>query len=500
MNMLLSSDFSAAITAQCPADQISVSSEKKIKWEKLYSEVELYKASVRLYTTPLFNWRKALSKSSDNQNLYDFARHGLANLDALHKRLRSKQFNFRPGLQLNYNFNGRLRSVYIFPWEERLTDLLLYRILNRNLDGQFSENSYAYRLNGLGVDSCQRKIAQSLKASEKPLFIVKRDIADYFNSIDHQIILKQMSSLIDENDYLYALLKERIEFRFIKENHIFKASRGIPFGSAVACIFANIYLNDLDHALSSLPGLKYFRYSDDILFFSPEKEVTLTALKKFNQWLSELNLTDKESHRKDLIFSLKKAEEPQFIFSDRIKHLGLEFRANGTTGLSRDKFRKICNIFRYALRRKEGKIKRIKNIEKRTEFVIETIKDAMNHGIRNVAIIDYYLKHVNDEDQIRLIDRWLGEETLSRIFGNGHKKGNFKKISFKTLRKKGLPSLLHRRRLFHHGHLNSTFFIWKNYKYDKAYKGTTARHPVRSENSGASVFSPFPKAATEKSL
>ena len=33
----------------------------KLRWRDLYSEAELYKAAVRLYTKPLFVWRKALS-------------------------------------------------------------------------------------------------------------------------------------------------------------------------------------------------------------------------------------------------------------------------------------------------------------------------------------------------------------------------------------------------------------------------------------------------------
>jgi hypothetical protein len=74
-----------------------------------------------------------------------------------------------------------------------------------------------------------------------------------------------------------------------------------------------------------------------------------------------------------------------------------------------------------------------------------------------------------------LLDRWLAEEALAAILGSGHKKGNFRKISFKTLREKGLPSLLHRRRLLLHKHIASSFFIWKNYQLSKAYKGMAAR-------------------------
>ena len=49
-------------------------------------------------------------------------------------------------------------------------------------------------------------------------------------------------------------------------------------------------------------------------------------------------------------------------------------------------------------------------------------EDVVDETFRSVAVIDYYLKHVNDEKQLRELDRWLAEEILSVTFRNGHKK------------------------------------------------------------------------------
>ena len=48
-------------------------------------------------------------------------------------------------------------------------------------------------------------------------------------------------------------------------------------------------------------------------------------------------------------------------------------------------------------------------------------KDVLEHGDRSIAIIDYYLKHVDDEEQLRRLDRWLAEAVLAIAFDNGHK-------------------------------------------------------------------------------
>jgi len=97
----------------------------KLRWRDVYREAELYKAAVRIYTKPLFSWRKALFASTDKRDLYDFARSGLHNLADIHSALTSESFSLRPAAALHRNFRGKRRTLYIYPWEERLVDLLL---------------------------------------------------------------------------------------------------------------------------------------------------------------------------------------------------------------------------------------------------------------------------------------------------------------------------------------------------------------------------------------
>jgi len=109
----------------------TVQATRLLRWRDIYSEAELYKAAVRVYTKPVLQWRKALCASTDGKTLYDFAAHGLRHLDAIHRSLQREAFDFRPAVALRYNFNGKHRTLYIAPWEERMVDLLLYRVLNR---------------------------------------------------------------------------------------------------------------------------------------------------------------------------------------------------------------------------------------------------------------------------------------------------------------------------------------------------------------------------------
>jgi RNA-directed DNA polymerase len=464
-----------------------------LRWRDVYSEAELYKAAVRVYTKPVFQWRKALSTSTDGKTLYDFAAHGLARLDAMHASLKQGNFEFRPAVALHYNFNGKHRTLYIPPWEERIVDLLLYRVLNSRLHNWFSPNSYAYRDRRYSLDACQTRIARVLRPAERPLYVVKRDISDYFASIDHELLLRKLASLFDPADYLCRLLAQRVRFLYKEGGSLQTASMGIPFGTSIACLLANIYLTEMDRELESIPGLHYFRYADDVLLLCANRETAVHAAERLEFLLSSLRLRTKASHKADLLVTEEPAADPALATASSFRHLGLLFRAGGGVALSRDKVRKVQNLFRFAFRRKR-RWKREADLRVRAQVLVTVAAETIEKGIRNVAILDYYLKHVNDEKQLRLLDRWLAEEVLSKVFG-GHKKGHFRQISFRQLRVMGLPSLLHRRRMILSGRMESPFFIWQGEKATRAFRGTVAR---LCRSAGETAFSPFPEAAAGK--
>jgi hypothetical protein len=450
-----------------------------LRWNNLYSETELCRAAVRVYTKPLFQWRKALSTSTDGKTLYDFAAHGLRGLDSLHRSLEHQEFRFRPAVALHHNFNGKQRTLYVSPWEERIVDLMLYRALNRRLHNWFSPNSYAYRDSGFSLDRCQSQIASVVRSAPGIIYLIKRDISDYFASVNHEILLAQLAQLIDPADYLFQLLAQRIRFRYQQEDQLHTAEVGIPFGSAIACLFANIYLTGMDRLIKMVPSVSYFRYADDILLLAPSHELALTARQTLESSLAELKLRMKASHSQDFALSVARqpqaqCNDPAFTPATEFRHLGLLFRANGTVALSRDKLRKIQNLFRFAFRRGRRRWKKIADPQQRAAALIALAAEAIDKGLRNVAILDYYLKHVDDHEQLRLLDRWLAEEVLASVFG-GHKKGHFRRISFARLRQMGLPSLVHRQRLIRRGEIESPFFIWQKERSTQAFRGTVAR-------------------------
>lgn len=445
---------------------------QKLRWKDIYREADLYKSAVRVYTKPLFAWRKALFTSTDGRTLYDMAAQGTVALDRVHRELRREEFHFRPSVALHHNFNGKHRTLYIAPWEERIVDLLLYRVLTSRLDSWFSPNSYAYRERTYGLDRCQSRIAAALRNESTPIYAVKRDISSYFDSIDHELLSQDLRELIADDDYLFRLLQQRIRFAFVEQDAQRVASTGVPFGSAAACVLANVYLTGLDRELESIPDVSYFRYADDILVLTPDHDSATEAQRRLREGLERRKLRTKPSHAWDIV--LGETQVTTFLPSQSIRHLGLQFHASGSVGLSKDKSRKIQNLFRYAFRRAQRRWQRERDPRRRVHMLVDICRETLERGVRNVAIIDYYLKHVDDEQRLRAIDLWLAEEVLSCVFG-GHKRGHFRHISFADLRSLGLPSLVHRRRMILGGKVRSPFFVWQQQKAQRAFRGAVAR-------------------------
>ncbi|HEY3929067.1 MAG TPA: reverse transcriptase domain-containing protein [Candidatus Koribacter sp.] len=445
---------------------------RKLLWNDVYREVDLYKAALRVYTKPLFGWRKALFTSSDGRTLYDLAAHGLPTLDRIDRELRHHRFTFRPSVALQYNFNGKHRTLYIAPWEERIVDLLLYRILTTELQDWYSPSSYAYRERRFGLDRCQSRIAQLFRTSAGPLFAIKRDISNYFASVNHDLLLAQLRELVSADDYLFHLLQQRVAFAYNDADGEHRATLGIPLGAAVACAFANIYLTPLDRQIESIQGVHYFRYADDLLAIAPTFDAACEVRERMVQQLEQVQLRTKATHELDL--ALKGALGPGFHAAIELRHLGLQFSETGSVGLSRDKSRKIQNLFRFAFRRSHKRWKKLRDPQQRAQALVQISAQTIDRGVRNVAIIDYYLKHLTDERRLKLIDRWLAEEILASVFG-GHKKKHFQRLSFTELRSMGLPSLVHRRRLILRKEIESPFFVWQHQKAQRAFRGTVAR-------------------------
>ena len=68
--------------------------------------------------------------------------------------------------------------------------------------------------------------------------------------------------------------------------------KGIPIGNLTSQLFANVYMNPLDHFIKEVLGVKfYLRYTDDFILLHEDRQVLENFLPKIKLFLKqELNL------------------------------------------------------------------------------------------------------------------------------------------------------------------------------------------------------------------
>jgi len=441
----------------------------KFSWKDIYSEAELFKSALKMYLKPLYTPSKGFIQSKDQVTFYDFAINTSKNLEMIHKSLIKENFIYKPGIVKKMEVNGKTKCLYIYPWEEKIVDTVLYRSLTKKFDSYFSNQSFAYKPSGSGVDFCQHKIKKFLNQYDT-VYVIKRDISNFFPSINHTVLKEKVKEIITD-PFILKLLDQRIEFQYYtNDTDIETAKVGIPFGTPIACFLANLFLDGVDKTFDKQENVGYFRYADDFLIATPDREKALELISLFEEEVVvKRKALCKPSHHQNLILTKEKLEDDVFTSVTKFKHLGLEFRADKTVGLSRDKVRKILNLVKRKFKVSTRLYKKL-SLEKRVEKLIELTNEVITEGLKSVAIIDYYLKHVSDENQLRMIDRYIAETILATATRRGYKKSNFKLYPYKKMRDFGLFSLVHRKRLIGHGHIESSFFQLRNTVKEEAFK------------------------------
>lgn len=315
----------------------------------------------------VYDYKKAYTRSYDGETYWDFGLDINKSVKVLKRELLSQSFRFSPLLLVERQVKSKVRKIYISTWRDKIVERWLNNALNTLLNGWFTQHSYAYRVDGLGLDKCQERVRRVVRSKS---YFGKRDIRSYFYSIDPEIMLDKLGGIVDSEGYLFKLLESRVKFNYFDGEGFVDSDLGIPFGSALACTLSNIYLTDLDKVMLNHP-VSYFRYADDFLVAADSPDKLLGALSDLDGNLGKLKLGLKPSHSS--LFSF--VESSGFERVGRFKFLGLVFDKVGKVDLSVEKQRKILGFYRRALSSNKVKIDKIRNLDDRLRFVINLVND-----------------------------------------------------------------------------------------------------------------------------
>ena len=109
-------------------------------------------------------------------------------------------------------------------------------------------------------------------------YIIKMDIAKYFQNIDKSILYNILQRKIKDKKLLW-LTKEILYSNGVE--------KGLPIGNYTSQCFANIYLNELDQYAKHYLKLKYYyRYMDDVVVMVRNKKEAIQKLQQIREFLT----------------------------------------------------------------------------------------------------------------------------------------------------------------------------------------------------------------------
>lgn len=180
------------------------------------------------------------------------------------------------------------RMIAVAPFRDRVAHHAIVRVLTPVYEPRFISDSYATRP-GKGHHAA---IQRAQQFARRWTYFLKTDLAKYFDSVDHSILMEIVRRTIKDAELLRLI-----------EIIIRNASRsglGLPIGNLTSQFFANVYLNPFDHLVKEEWRLRgYLRYMDDMLFFSDRKDDLLALRSRMAAWLDDhlrLRLKDRATH------------------------------------------------------------------------------------------------------------------------------------------------------------------------------------------------------------
>ena len=186
------------------------------------------------------------------------------------------------GYTVFYVTEPKLRKIEKSKYMDRIVHRwLVDNILKPYFIPRFIQTTYAC-IEGRGMHKACLDMQEMMKHCTRiwnNYYILKMDIAKYFDNIDKKILVSILEKRIKDKDVMW-LINEIL--------YANKREKGLEIGNYTSQMFANIYLNEYDWYVKRELNIKYFsRYMDDSILLVKTKKEAIQALENIKRFLKE---------------------------------------------------------------------------------------------------------------------------------------------------------------------------------------------------------------------
>ena len=186
-----------------------------------------------------------------------------------------------------YVYEPKKRRILAAPFEDRIVHTWYVKeFIEKIFVPQFISTSYAC-IKKKGMHKCALDVKRALynvSKKNKDAYVVKMDVAKFFDNIDRKILLSIIERKVKDKDFL-EFTKKLLDSssKYDKKENI-----GLPIGNFSSQMFGNIYLNEVDrYAKEKLKCKYYYRYLDDTCIICKNKDEARDVLFKLTVFYAE---------------------------------------------------------------------------------------------------------------------------------------------------------------------------------------------------------------------
>jgi RNA-directed DNA polymerase len=257
--------------------------------------------------------------------------------------------------------NKGIRLLGIPTVVDRLVQQAILQVLEPILDPTFSDSSYGYRP-GRSAHQALKKAQEYVREGNK--IVVDIDIDNFFNRINHDILMK--------------IIRRFLEAGMMKQGVCVERREGVPQGGPLSPFMSNILLDELDKELEHR-GHKFCRFADDVNIYVKSLRAGKRVLESVQQFL-ERRLKLKINETKSGHASV-----------DECQFLGYRLLCEGKLGIAKHSIERVKNKVRALTQRNRG-------------VSFETVISELNEKLR--GWINYF-RLTECFSELERLDAWI---------------------------------------------------------------------------------------------
>ena len=214
---------------------------------------------------------------------------------------------YRPGKSLAFIVERPVkREIFAADFRDRIVHHLIISKINHLFERKFIYDSYACRVGRgthFGIKRIDRFIRRETANYARRAWILKMDIKRFFMNIDQKLLFTRLQNFLrekyhEEDREIIISLCRKVIFNepachcytrgrksdwnnLPRDKSLFWTHRGkgLPIGNLTSQVFANFYLDPLDHFVKhNLVFRSYGRYVDDFIIVHPDRDTLRKAI------------------------------------------------------------------------------------------------------------------------------------------------------------------------------------------------------------------------------